>query len=186
MLTNLVKKPAGLASFADLFLPHLDAAYNLARWLTRDDQDAEDLVQESYLRAWKAFDGFRGGDARAWLLRIVRNTCYTWLRRNRSNEWTTFDERVHSTANAASEPETTLARSFDGTLIQGAMQRLPPQLREVIALREFEALSYREIATVSGVSVGTVMSRLSRARRRMQKALAKSVERPMAIMGIHG
>jgi RNA polymerase sigma-70 factor (ECF subfamily) len=186
MLTHFVKKPARLASFEGLFLPHMDAAYNLARWLIRNDRDWEDLVQEAYLRAWKAFDGFRGKDARPWLLRIVRNTCYTWMRENRSDEWTTFNEEMHSTPNAASNPETMLTRSVDGKLLQDALQGLPPHLREVMVLREFEALSYREIATVSGVPLGTVMSRLARARLRLQRTLAISMERPIASMEQHG
>lgn len=167
-------RPEGkLASFEHLLMPHLDAAYNLARWLTRDDQNAEDLVQDAYLRALKAFDAFRGGDARSWLLRIVRNTFYSWLERNRSNEsTTTFDEEIHSFPNQASNPEALLVQSVDNDLLKDALQGLPPQFREVIVMRELEGLSYREIATISGVPVGTVMSRLARARNRLQQALA--------------
>ena len=167
-----------LASFERLLLPHLNAAYNLARWLTRDDQNAEDIVQDAYLRALKAFDGFRDGDARSWLLRIVRNTFYTSLERNRTNEWTTtFDEEIHTTPNQASNPEALLVQSVDDELLKNALQDLPPQFREVMVMRELEGLSYREIATISGVPVGTVMSRLARARRRLQEALAGGMER---------
>jgi len=186
MLLHLVNKPSRLVSFEGLFLPHLDAAYNLARWLTGDGQEGEDLVQEAYLRAWKAFNGFHGGDARPWLLKIVRNTCYTWLQRNRSARWMTFNEEMHSTLNEASNPETILVRRVDGELVQDALQGLPPHLREVMVLRELEGLSYQEIATVSRVPVGTVMSRLSRARRRLQQALGRGTERPMGSVEHHG
>jgi RNA polymerase sigma factor (sigma-70 family) len=165
-----------LASFERLLMPHLGAAYNLARWLTRDDQNAEDLVQDTYLRALKAFDGFRDGDARSWLLRIVRNTFYTGLERNRTNEWTTtFDEEIHSTPSQASNPEALLVQSVDDELLKDALQDLPPQFREVMVMRELEGLSYREIATISGVPVGTVMSRLARARKRLQVSLTDAV-----------
>ena len=166
-----------LASFERLLLPHLNAAYSLARWLTRDDQNAEDLVQDAYLRALKAFDGFRDGDARSWLLRIVRNTFYTWLERNRPSEWmTTFDEEIHSTPSQASNPEALLVQSVDDERLKDALQDLPPQFREVMVMRELEGLSYREIATISRVPVGTVMSRLARARSRLQQALAGGME----------
>jgi RNA polymerase sigma-70 factor (ECF subfamily) len=184
MTIPLIKKPARLATFEELFLPHLDAAYNLARWLTRGDGD--DLVQEAYLRAWRAFDGFRGDSARPWLLMIVRNTCYTWLRGNQSNEWTAFEEEAHSAPVEASNPETILLRSNDGKLVHDALQDLPPRLREVMVLREFEDLSYREIAAISGIPVGTVMSRLARARTRMHRTLASCMERPIARVAQHG
>jgi len=186
MLIPLLKNPSRLESFEGLFLPHLDAAYNLVRWLTHRDQDGDDLVQEAYLRAWKAFDGFRGNDARPWLLKIVRNTCYTWLRGNRVNEWSTFDEEMHSAPGPASNPETILVRRTDCELVQDALQGLPPRLREVIVLREFEALSYKEIAVISGIPLGTVMSRLARARLRMQHTLAGSMERPVARVEYRG
>jgi RNA polymerase sigma factor (sigma-70 family) len=166
-----------LASFEDLLLPHLNAAYNLARWLTRNDQNAEDLVQDAYLRAWKSFDGFNGGDGRAWLLTIVRNTCYTWMRRNRSSElMTSFDEEMHSTPSHASTPEALLLQSVDKELLKNALQGLPLEFREVMVMREIEGLSYLEIASIAGVPVGTVMSRLARARARLQEVLARPLE----------
>jgi|SRR5437667_3881539 len=166
-----------LALFEDLCLPHLNAAYNLARWITGNDQDAEDLVQEAYLRALKSFGGFREGYGRAWLLIIVRNTCYTWLRRNRLNELTTsFDEEMHSTSSHASNPEVLLLQSANGDLLKKALQELPADFREVVIMREVEGLSYREIASISGVPVGTVMSRLARARARLQQVWARPIE----------
>lgn len=161
--------------FEAAVLPHLDAAYNLARWLTRNDSDAEDVVQESYLRAFKAFDGFRGGDSRAWMLKIVRNTGYTWLQRNRSRELTTeFDESVHRVEN--NNPETTLIEQADVELLKKRLEELPVEFREVVILRELEGMSYREIAAVAGVPLGTVMSRLSRARERLQACLSRSLK----------
>jgi RNA polymerase sigma factor (sigma-70 family) len=166
-----------LASFEDLLLPHLNAAYNLARWLTRNEQNAEDLVQDAYLRAWKSFDGFNGGDGRSWLLTIVRNTCYTWMRRNRSSElMTSFDEEMHSTPSHASNPEALLLQSVDKELLKNALQGLPLEFREVMVMREIEGLSYLEIASIAEVPVGTVMSRLARARARLQEVLARRLE----------
>ncbi len=166
-----------LASFEELVLPHLNAAYNLARWLTRNDQNAEDLVQDAYLRAWKSFDGFKGGDGRSWLLMIVRNTCYTWMQRNRTSElMTSFDEELHSTPSHAPNPEALLLQSVDQELLKNALQGLPLEFREAMVMRELEGLSYLEIASVAGVPVGTVMSRLARARARLQQILARPVE----------
>ena len=170
-----LKKSARLESFEGLFLPHLNAAYNLARWLTCDDQDGDDLVQEAYLRAWKAFDSFRGDRSRPWLLKIVRNTCYTWRRRNRTTE--IFDEDMHGVQDAASNPEAILVRNTDRELVQEALRGLPPRLREVLVLRAFEDLSYKQIAAISGISIGTVMSRLARGRIRMQQILTGVAER---------
>ena len=148
--------------FEAMVLPHLDAAYTLARYLTRNDLDAQDVVQDAYLRALKYFSGFRGaetGEARAWLLAIVRNTAYTWQRRHRPDALATeFDEELHSDAVAEHHPA-------------AALERLGPEFREVIVLRELDGLSYKEISDVTGVPAGTVMSRLSRARRRLQEAL---------------
>jgi RNA polymerase sigma factor (sigma-70 family) len=161
----------GLASFERLLLPHLDAAYNLARWITWNNQDAEDLVQEAYLRALKSFDGFRGGDGRAWLLTIVRNTCYTWLQQNRSNGLSSaFDEEIHNAQEEAPSPETLLLRSADRDLVKRALQELAVDFREVLIMRELEGLSYKEIAAVAGIPIGTVMSRLARARTRLTQA----------------
>jgi RNA polymerase sigma-70 factor (ECF subfamily) len=153
-------------------LPHLGAAYNLARWLTRNDHDAEDVVQEAYLRAYQFFDGFHGGDGRAWLLRIVRNTCYSWLEKNRPREPAVdFDETKHSAERMEGGPEVPLIASEERAMLRRALEELPPEFRETIVLRELEGLSYKEIAAVAGVPVGTVMSRLARARERLQEYL---------------
>jgi len=159
-----------LARFEAAVLPHLDAAYTLARYLTRNDHDAEDVVQDACVRALKYFDTFRGEQgtsARAWLLTIVRNTAYTWRKGHRNDALTTeFDETEHSHVVADADPEAkeTLSR---------ALERLAPEFREVIVLRELQGLSYKEISDVAGVPVGTVMSRLSRARTQLQRALRK-------------
>ena len=166
---------SGLSSFERLLLPHLDAAYNLARWLTRNDDDAEDMVQEAYLRALKSFDGFLGGDGRTWLLTIVRNTCYTWLRQNRPNKLdTVFDEEIHSGESDGSSPEAALLQNQDRQLLKQALEELPLGFREVLIMRELEGLSYKEIVDVAGLPLGTVMSRLARARKRLQLGLAAS------------
>lgn len=166
-----------LADFERLVLPHLNAAYNLACWLTRNNQSAEDMVQEAYLRAWKSFDSFAGGDGRAWLLSIVRNTCYTWLQRNvTSNLDAVFDEEIHSGETDALNPETELLQNQDKQLLRQAVEELPLQFREVLIMRELEGLSYREIADLAGLPVGTVMSRLARARKRLQIRLAEPVK----------
>ena len=160
-------------------LPHLAAAYNLARWLTRNGPDAEDLVQDAYLRALRGFEGFRGGDGRAWLLRIVRNTCYTWLQENRVQELaTTFDEELYPVENDSTDPETLLLRSADKQFLKEALEKLPLEFREVIVLRELEGMSYKEIAELAAIPVGTVMSRLARARERLQQLLTASVKEP--------
>jgi RNA polymerase sigma-70 factor, ECF subfamily len=158
-------------NFENSVLPHLDAAYNLARWLTRNGQDAEDAVQEACLRAFRFFGSFRGGDARNWLLKIVRNTCYTQLQKNRPQELATFDEEIHSEDDGSMNPETLLLRSADSQLLRQALEELPVNFREVLVLRELEGLSYREIAEVSNIPQGTVMSSLSRARERLRQSL---------------
>jgi RNA polymerase sigma factor (sigma-70 family) len=159
-------------NFENSVLPHLDAAYNLARWMTRNGQDAEDAVQEACLRAFRFFGNFRGGDARAWLLKIVRNTCYKQLQNNRPQELaTTFDEEIHSEKGGSVTPETLLLRSADSQLLRRALEELPMNFREVFVLRELEGLSYREIAEVSNIPPGTVMSSLSRARERLRQSL---------------
>ena len=160
--------------FEQIVLPHLDAAYNLARWLTRNDQDAEDVVQEACLRAFRFFAGFYGGDSRAWLLTIVRNTCYTWLRHNRAHELTTpFDETIHDVESDALNPETVLLHHADQQQLRQALEALAVEAREVIVLRELEGLSYKEIGLIADIPLGTVMSRLARARKRLQHDLAK-------------
>jgi len=154
-------------------LPHLDAAYNLARWLTHSQRDAEDVVQEACLRALRFFPGFSGGDGRAWLLKIVRNTCYTWLRANRPlQDASEFDENLFSSDSRTPSPEEAALQSEDGILVRKALDELPANFREVLILREFEGMSYKEIANITGMPPGTVMSSLSRARGRLRQALA--------------
>ena len=159
--------------FEQAMLPHLDAAYNLARWLTGNNQDAEDMVQEAYLRAFKSFGTFHGGDSRAWLLTIVRNTCYTWLQRNRAALNTSFDEEVHTAGSEAQNSEKLLLEHVDHEMLHQALNELPVEFREAMVLRELEGLSYKEIAQIARVPLGTVMSRLARARKRLQQTLAQ-------------
>jgi RNA polymerase sigma-70 factor (ECF subfamily) len=169
-----VQEQNKLIRFEQAVLPHLDAAYNLAHWLTRNDQDAEDMVQEACLRAFTFFSGFHGGDSRAWLLTIVRNTCYTWMRHNRRHEITaSFDEEIHTVESDTVNPETLLVQSIDQNVLRQAVEDLPLEFREVIVLRELEGLSYKEIAAIVDVPLGTVMSRLARARKRLQHDLTK-------------
>src|SRR5580704_1617340 len=150
--------------FEETVLPHLHAAYNLARWLVKNGTDAEDLVQDAYLRAWRGFTGFRGTDGRGWLLTIVRNTCYTWLHENRRLEMAVeFNEDLHTQAQAVAEPERLLAESENRQTLEKALQELPTEFREAIVLRELEELSYKEIGEITGVPIGTVMTRLARA-----------------------
>jgi RNA polymerase sigma factor (sigma-70 family) len=157
--------------FEETVLPHLDAAYNLARWLTRDERDAEDVVQEAFLRALRHFRTFKGGDARPWLLAIVRNTYYTWRKSNRSTENETLEEDKHPLADETSDPEILLLRETDRQLLRNALHQLPREFLEVIVLREFEELSYKQIAEIVQIPCGTVMSRLARARKRLVRLL---------------
>ncbi len=164
--------------FEEIALPHLAAGYNLARWLTRNDDDAEDVVQEAYVRALQSFDRYRGGDARAWVLTIVRNTCYTWLRQHRGLETVAApadadDGWIQLAADAELEPETRSIRRADGRLLRQALEELPVEFREAFVLRELEGLSYKEIADVADVPIGTVMSRLARARKQLQRSLRR-------------
>jgi RNA polymerase sigma-70 factor (ECF subfamily) len=167
-------------NFEETVLPHLDAAYNLARWLIRNPADADDLVQESCLRALRFFGGFRGGDGRAWLLRIVRNTCYSWAEKNRpANLSDEFDEMAHSSESPRDDAETKLVGEGESERIRTALGTLPVAFREVLVLREIEGLSYKEICDVTGVPMGTVMSSLSRARQRLRKGLGDLVSGDM-------
>lgn len=156
-------------------LPHLSDAYTLARYLTRNDHDAEDIVQDAFLRAFTYRESYRGdspGSARAWLLQIVRHTAYSWRKKaTRHDTSTEFDETQHSDAVADQHPEAALLRGATQDAIRSALDQLAPEFREVIVLREVEGMSYQEIGEVAGVPVGTVMSRLSRARNRLQQAL---------------
>ena len=163
--------------FETLALPHLDAAYNLARWLARDDHDAADIVQEAFLRAFDAFDGLRGDNARPWLLAIVRNTCFTWLARNRGGvAQVPYDEAEHAVADIEADPARLAQCADRRRLIDAALERLPLEFREAVVLRELEDLSYREIAEVLAIPIGTVMSRLARARRLLARYLAGAEE----------
>ena len=181
-------EPHDVHRFEELALPHLDAAYNLARWLTRNDHDAHDVVQEAYLRAFKFFAGFHGNNARAWLLAIVRNTCYTWLQQNRGlHVNASLDELLDAgeadaslTAGAPFEdgPENSMLREDDRARVNRALDQLPEEFREVLVLKELEDLSYREIAVIAGIPLGTVMSRLARARKLLYKHLQTSVQEP--------
>ena len=165
-------EPTQLARFEALILPHLDPAYTLARYLLRHDEDAQDATHDAVLRALRHFGGFRGEDARAWLLTIVRNTCYTWHRRSRTNEKEiAFDEELHSETGAEENPEAALLRAADRDTVSRALDALPAEFREVIVLRELQGLSYREIAELTEVPIGTVMSRLSRARRYLEQTV---------------
>lgn len=159
--------PTGPREFERLALPHLDAAYNLARWLTRNDSDAEDVVQDAYLRAYKYFASFRGENVRAWLLAVVRRAAYDWMHRNRPAEIVASDDLdLEAIADDKPEdsPEAALLRKADRQMVNDMLAALPVQFREVIVLRELQELSYKEIAEIAGVPVGTVMSRLARAR----------------------
>src|SRR5262249_3781195 len=144
------------------------------------DHDAEDVVQDAYLRALRFFGGFRGDDGRAWLLAIVRNTCYDFLRSHRPQELTeAFDEEVHTAVADSQSPETALIRRADQAMVRRALEALPLPLREVIILRELEGLSYKEIADAAGIKIGTVMSRLARARARLQQLLGSDTRREL-------
>ena len=163
-------------SFEALMLPHLDAAYNLAKWLLGNEQDAQDVVQEAYLRAFKSFSGFHGSNGRAWLLTIVRNTSYTLFKKNRAVDFTTtFDEEIHAPGYDSVSPATILEQSEDAELIREAMDELPAEFREILVLRHQEDLSYKEIADVAQIPPGTVMSRLARARAKLKERLAARV-----------
>ena len=173
------------ARFEQQVLPHLDAAYNLARWLTRNDQDAEDVVQEAFVRAMRYFDKLRGDEARPWLLGIVRNTCYTWLRKNRPSELVPTEDgamEVHMqtlgevTAFDAN-PEVIMLRTANRKLVNQALEELPVAYREVVVMREIEDLSYKDIAAIAGIPAGTVMSRLSRGRELLRQAIEQRLRR---------
>jgi RNA polymerase sigma-70 factor, ECF subfamily len=177
-----------LSSFERLALPHMDAAFNLASWIVRNQADAEDIVQESYLRAFRAFDGFKGPDFKPWLLAIVRNAAFRWLNnRRRSGNVISIDEAFAGQSGeepaevqiASDEPtpETQLLGKIDRDLVRTALDELPPIFREVLVLREIEGLAYREIAEVTGAPIGTVMSRIARGRRELRKTLTRLMEK---------
>ena len=157
--------------FEELFLPHLDAAYNLARQIVQSDQEAQDVVQEAYMRALKGFKGFRGDNARSWILRIVRNSSYNWIEKHLSDaSFIQFDSTIHlvTTNNPLSEA----LRNERERQLHEALNRLPVELHEILVLRDIEGWSYKELASVLRVPLGTVMSRLSRARQRLRQEVA--------------
>lgn len=186
----LLSEQSRIRRFEQIALPHLDAAFNLARWLTRNENDAEDVVQEAFLRAFKFFDGFQGGNGRSWLLMIVRNTCYTWLRHNRPAELVPLAdqeaEEVYDPDSAAAapeafrapqdDPETLLLKAADRRLLHELIEALPVPFREVVILRELEDLSYKDIAEIAGIPLGTVMSRLARARKLLQRSWTQHIK----------
>jgi len=177
---------AEVGGLTELLLSHLDSAYNLARWLMRNDEDADDVVQEAYLRAFQYSAGFRGGDARAWLLTIVRNTSYRWLRNTRAHDRVVqFDEEVHTSGTRISTPEELLLQNADGRLVEKALSELPVRFREILVLRELEGFSYKEIADIMGVPMGTVMSMLSRARSRFRDGAGRLLRNEQVGDAIH-
>jgi RNA polymerase sigma-70 factor (ECF subfamily) len=163
-------------SFEEVVLPHLKSAYRLARWLLRSEEDAEDVVQEASLRALRYFRTFTGGNGRAWFLRVVRNTCYRWRSRNDHGPTDPFDEERHGADLQALDPEALVRQIDDVTLIEGALRNVPERFRELLVLREVDGLSYRELADVLDVPIGTVMSSLSRARHAFRGALNAQLE----------
>jgi RNA polymerase sigma-70 factor (ECF subfamily) len=176
------------AWFERVIMPHLDAAYNLARWITRNDHDAEEVVQEAFLRAYRFFGSFRGEDGKAWLLAIVRNTCYTLHGQQKAGiGHETFDEELHQPDTLASGTENAICRNPEaiaieratGEMVNRALEGLPTVFREALVMRELEGLSYKEIAKIADVPLGTVMSRLARGRQLLQQALAAATEKEM-------
>jgi RNA polymerase sigma-70 factor (ECF subfamily) len=163
--------------YEDVVLPHLDAAYRLARWLTRNEHDAEDIVQEASLRALRYFETFAGRNARAWFLRIVRNTCFSWRARAVNASTDLFDEEQHVGAPLTRDPEALLVHAADAALIDETLRALPDRFRELLVLRELEGLSYQELADVLEIPMGTVMSGLSRARRAFRRAFETEINR---------
>jgi RNA polymerase sigma factor (sigma-70 family) len=161
--------------FEQVVLPHLDAAYNLARWLVRNTHDAEDVVQDAYLRAFRFFGGFQGGDARAWLLKIVRNTSYSFLEKRRPADLAEeFNEKIHVAENDSPDVEGLLVQSVETRMLREALEELPVTFREALVLRELEGMSYKEIAEVMEVPIGTVMSSLARGRAKLREILLRA------------
>jgi RNA polymerase sigma factor (sigma-70 family) len=168
--------------FEEIALPHLAAAYNLARWLVHNEHDAEDLAQEAYLRAFKSFGGYYGGNARSWLLTIVRNTCYTWLQKNRGLHLAEpIDDKLEELGLDFADPEVLLLQSVDAQIVRQALQDLPVEFREVVVLREMEGFSYKEIAYVIDLPLGTVMSRLARGRKRLHALLSQRMGKEASV-----
>ena len=169
-----------LCRFEEQISPHLRSAYNLAKWLTRNHEDAEDVVQEAFLRAFSAVENLRSDDATAWLISIERNTCLTWLERNRNGStMIALEEQVEDPIEPSPDPEELLLISIDREHVTRALEQLPLEFREVIVLRELEGFSYKEIATTIGIPLGTVMSRLSRGREWLRRLLSSPKKEPV-------
>jgi RNA polymerase sigma factor (sigma-70 family) len=165
-----------VARFEQVVLPHLDSAYNLARWLTGNEHDAEDVVQDAYVRAARFFSGFRGGDGRPWLLAIVRRVAYDWLARKHAHQpLAVFDEQLHSAHGNSFDPADLLLKEEDRETLRRALAELPVEFREVLVLRELEGLSYKDIAAVTDLPPGTIMSRLARGRERLRDRLVEQL-----------
>jgi RNA polymerase sigma-70 factor (ECF subfamily) len=162
--------------FEALIIPHLDAAYTLARYMLRDEHDAQDAVQDAALRAFRYFASYREGDPRAWFLAIVRNCCHTWRQRNQTIPLNDSFAEVSQTLRAANETDSSAIERSERAAITRAVQGLPVEFREVIVLREIQDLSYAEISQITGVPIGTVMSRLSRARKRLAALLGNEIQ----------
>jgi RNA polymerase sigma factor (sigma-70 family) len=170
----MLKEQDKQAQFEQAILPHINAAFNLARWMINNDQDAEDIVQESFLRAFKYFSSYQGANSRSWLLTIVRNTCYTWLQENQAQRLTAdLNDEISSAGFVIDDPEQCLQIRTDHQMVIHALEKLPIEYRELIVLRELEEMSYKEIALIAGVPIGTVMSRLARARQRLKECLGQ-------------
>lgn len=179
------------SKFEAAVLEHLDAAHNLARWLVRNDQDAQDVVQESCMKALRAFDSLRGSDFRAWFLAIVRNTSFTWLRHNRTSQGSAAEQSPEAVAEIAADgevydPQVIAMRAANANLVRRAIDALPEVSREAIVLREIEGLSYKEIGKIAGVPIGTVMSRLARGRTQLQALLMEMDEPGLRISSREG
>ena len=164
-------------AFAGLVQRHIHLVYSVALRFVGGPEDAQDVTQEAFLRAFRFFDGYQGGNMRAWLLTIVRNTCYTWLSRNRAPDFAVeFDEEIHSEElSGSADPEIQVLANADKETVHRALEELPEIFREVLVLREMEGMSYKEIADVASVSLGTVMSRLARARTRLRESLGAAL-----------
>ena len=177
-MNSLEVNPVGASSFEDIVLPHLDSAYRLARWLVGNEHDAEDVVQEACLRALRYFGSYSGGNSRAWFLRIVRNTCYGWHTHPQTPATDVFDEDQHSETSLPLDPETLMLQAVNAAMIDQAMRQLPDRFRELLVLRELEGLSYRELADLLGIPIGSVMSGLSRARQAFRRAIETRIHAP--------
>jgi len=172
-----VEEQDKLARFEQWMMPHMDAAYNLARWLAGNHEDAQDVVQDAYLRAFKFFDGFRGGNSRSWLLRIVRNAFYDSLRHKRHETATALEHEAERLPDPSAGPDAALLQKADGELLRQGIETLPAEYREVLVMRELDNCSYKEIADIAGVPLGTVMSRLARAREQLRHYLVGHLQK---------